>query len=258
MEISWFKSNNSEFKTILILILSIAPISFLMKYISEWTHEFLGHCGIGFLIGGQPINYYVSWIWPLEFGHASVSFPIGASNISRALMASGGIITCLIAAIFSNILIYFLLKKREIRSSIIFLVLHVAFWYGFWAFMNSTGYLLIGSLLNFGDIQNIANYAQISHWIFLIPGILALFFFYYIISINMGLLFKPLIKLEVRWVLFIFWLIIPFIFILFSLNPSIRMAPILFIPTFVIMFIPSIISLILSKKIYTNDLSIKS
>jgi hypothetical protein len=53
-------------------------------------------------------------------------------------------------------------------------------------------------------------------------------------------------------------LIIPFIFILFSLNPSIRMAPILFIPTFVIMFIPSIISLILSKKIYTNDLSIKS
>jgi len=248
VEIPWLISNNSKVKSILILILSVVLISFLMKYVSEWTHEFLGHCGIGFLVGGQPTNYYVSWIWPLEFGFASVSFPIGASNIAKALMASGGIITCLIAAIVSNIIIYYMLRKKELNSSGIFILTHIIFWYGFWAFMNSTGYLLVGSLLNFGDIQNIANYAQISHWLFLIPGIIALIFFYYLISINTSLLFKPLLKLKVKWILFLFWLLIPFIFVLFSLNPSIELSPNLFTLIFFLMFIPSVFSLVISKE----------
>ncbi|MFX1379421.1 MAG: hypothetical protein ACFFA4_10045 [Promethearchaeota archaeon] len=252
LEISFLKSRNSKFRKILFLILSVTPVSFLMKYVSEWTHEFLGHCGIGFLVGGNPTSYYVSWIWPLEFGYASVSFPIGASNISRALTASGGIITCLVAAISSNILIYYLLRKKEIRSNIIFIALHIAFWYGFWAFMNSTGYLLIGSLLNFGDIRNIANYAQISHFIFLIPGFLALIFFYYIISINFSLLFKPLSNLRIKWILVIFWLLIPFISIFFSLNASINIPKNLVILLFAIMFIPSIVSLIITKRIISD------
>ncbi|MFX1437258.1 MAG: hypothetical protein ACFFAA_08750, partial [Promethearchaeota archaeon] len=178
-----------------------------------------------------------------------VLFPIGASNISRALMASGGIITCLIAAISSNFIIYYVIRKREINSIITFVTLHSAYWYGFWAFMNSTGYLLIGSLLNFGDIQNIANYAQISNWVFLIPGFLFLGFFYYIISINMNLLFKPLIKLNVKWKIFIFWLLIPLIFVLFSLNPYISIPANLYVLIFAVMFIPSILSFKISKRI---------
>ena len=162
IEIPWFDSDSSKLRKILFLIISVLPISFLMKFVSEWTHEFLGHCGIGFLVGGQPINYYVSWFWPLEFGYAIVVFPIGASNISRALMAGGGILTCLIAAISSNIAIYYILKKRAIKSSMVFITLHALFWYGFWAFMNSTGYLLIGSFLNFGDIGLIALACR--HW----------------------------------------------------------------------------------------------
>ncbi|MFX1429828.1 MAG: hypothetical protein ACFFCY_06645 [Promethearchaeota archaeon] len=251
LEITWLKSYNSQLKRILILILSIAPISFLMKYVSEWTHEFLGHCGIGFLVGAQPISYYVSWIWPLEFGGASVLFPIGASNISRALMAGGGIITCLIAAISSNLIIYYIIRKKQTRSIKTFFILHIIFWYGFWAFMNSTGYLLIGGLLNFGDIQNIANYLQISNWVFLIPGFLVLVFFYYLISINMSLLFKPLLKLNLKWILFIFWLLIPFIFVLFSLNPTINIPANSYFLIFPVMFIPSIGSLIFSKRIFS-------
>ncbi|MFX1302574.1 MAG: hypothetical protein ACFFBV_13585 [Promethearchaeota archaeon] len=251
LEISGLKSNNSKLKKILILILSLGPISFLMKYVSEWTHEFLGHCGIGFLVGGEPISYYVSWIWPLEFGYALVSFPIGTSNISKALTASGGIITCLIAAISCNITIYFVLRKKKFKSNILYIMFHIVFWYGFWAFMNSTGYLLIGSLLNFGDIQNIANYAQISHWIFLIPGFLALILIYYLISINVGLVFKPILKLKGRWILFIFWLLIPLIFVLFSLNPSIAISLNLFFIIFPLMFIPSIISLFISNRVFS-------
>ena len=224
-----------------------------MKYISEWTHEFLGHIGIGVLVGGQPNSYYVSWIWPLEFGNASVFFPIGTNNIAKALVASGGIIACLTVAIVCNLIIYFLLKKKDIRSIIIFVIYHFIFWYGFWAFMNSTGYLLIGSLLNFGDIQNIIYYTQIPHLFFLVVGIFALVFLYYLISINTKAIFKPLLNVKGKWILFIFWLLIPFIFTLLSLNPSINMSLNLFILILVVMFIPSLISLFISKKLYSDN-----
>jgi len=240
LEVLWFNSGNSKWRTLLFLIISVFPISFLMKFVSEWTHEFLGHFGIGFLVGGQPINYYVSWIW----------FPIGASNISRALMAGGGILACLIAAISCNIVIYYVVRKRTINSSIAYTALHILFWYGFWAFMNSTGYLLVGSLLNFGDIRLITIYINISNWVFLIPGFLALIFFYYLISKNFNLLFKPFSSLKTKWKLFIFWLFLPFIFILFSLNPSITISLNLFFIVFPLMLIPSIISLVISKRVF--------
>jgi hypothetical protein len=222
-----------------------------MKFVSEWTHEFLGHCGIGFLVGGQPTSYYVSWIWPLEFGYAFVSFPIGASDLSRALMAGGGIIACLIAGISCHITIYYIGRKRVIKSNIVFMILHILFWYGFWAFMNSTGYLLVGSLLNFGDIRLITIYMNISNLVFLIPGFLALVVFYYLISSNFNFLFKPFSSLKPKWKLFIFWLLLPFIFILFSLNPSITISLNLFFIVFPLMFIPSIISLLVSNRIFS-------
>lgn len=251
LDVLWFNSGNSKWRTLLFLIISVFPISFLMKFVSEWTHEFLGHCGIGFLAGGQPISYYVSWIWPLEFGFAQVSFPIGASNISKALMAGGGIIACLIAAISCHIVIYYVVRKKAIKLNIVFIILHILFWYGFWAFMNSIGYLLVGSLLNFGDIRLITIYTNISNWVFLIPGFLALLIFYYLISKNFNLLFKPFSSLKTKWKLFIFWLFLPLIFILFSLNPSIAISLNLFFIIFPLMFIPSIISLVISKRVFS-------
>jgi len=223
-----------------------------MKFVSEWTHEFLGHLGIGFLVGGQPISYYVSWIWPLEFGYAVVSFPIGTSNIARALMAGGGILTCLIAAISCHIAIYYIGRKRAIKSGKVFILLHVLFWYGFWAFMNSTGYLLIGSFLNFGDIRLINIYTGISNWVFLIPGFIALIVCYFLISFNFNFLFKPIIRLKPKWTLFIFWLFLPLIFITFTLNPDIIISFNLFIIIFPLMFIPSIISLMISKRLFLS------
>lgn len=247
----WFNSGNLKWKKLLFIVISIFPISFLMKFVSEWTHEFLGHCGIGFLVGGQPISYYVSWIWPLEFGYAFVSFPIGASNLSRAFMAGGGIIACLIAGISCQIAIYYVVRKRAIKSNIVLTILHILFWYGFWAFMNSTGYLLVGSFLNFGDIRLITIYTNISNWVFLIPGFLALLVFYYLISNNFNYLFKPFSSLKTKWKLFIFWLLLPVIFILVSLNSSITISLNLFFIVFPLMLVPSIISLLISNRAFS-------
>ncbi|MFX1434172.1 MAG: hypothetical protein ACFFB1_10385, partial [Promethearchaeota archaeon] len=151
-----------------------------------------------------------------------------------------------------HIIIYYVVRKRAMKSNIVFIILHILFWYGFWAFMNSIGYLLVGSLLNFGDIRLITMYTDISNWVFLIPGFLALIFFYYLISKNFNLLFKPFSSLKAKWKLFIFWLLLPVIFILVSLNPSIAISLNLFFIVFPLMLIPSIISLIFSNRVFPD------
>jgi hypothetical protein len=57
--------------------------------------------------------------------------------------------------------------------------------------------------------------------------------------------------LKTKWKLFIFWLLLPIIFILFSLNPSIAISLTLFFIIFPLMFIPSIISLVFSRRVFS-------
>jgi len=220
-----------------------------MKFFSEWTHEYLGHCCIGFLVGGNVNSYYISWIWPLEFGYAFVSFFGSVEPLPRILMYSGGIITCLTAAFLSQGIIALIGRKRVIKLNWQLIPLNLLFWYGFWAFMNSVGYLLVGGLINFGDIYYISAISGIPHIVFLIPGFLAFFVLFYLISNNFYKLFRNFMKIDGRWMLTFFWLIIPIVYLFFIINPAINMTNILMATSFPLMFIPSIISLLLSKYI---------
>jgi hypothetical protein len=217
-----------------------------MKYISEFTHEILGHGGFGFLLGGTLVNYYISWIWPLEFGYAFVNLPLGSSSTLRAIVASGGIISCAIGALISHIIIYSFNKKREIRNSYLFILFHFIFWYGVWGFMNSAGYLLVGALLNFGDIGQIVLLTGINNIFFISIGFIELFILYFFISINTYTLFGPLLHLKQKWIIFGIWLLIPIVYLLFIFNPmitisfhlSIFLLPVMFIPSIFTLFIP--------------------
>ena len=123
-------NNKIWFKQILFLS-SFTIISFLMKFLSEWTHEYLGHCCIGSLMGGFVNSYFVSWIWPLEFGYAFVSFFGSVEPLPRILMYSGGIITCLTAAFMSQGIIAILGRKGKIGLNWLLIPLNFLFWYGF-------------------------------------------------------------------------------------------------------------------------------
>ena len=197
-------------------------------------------------MGGTPVEWYVAWLWPLRLGHAYVEFPSGTSNFAYALMKSGGIITCLTAALISELVIYRFFKHNQQKPMKfwIFLLPHIFFWYGFWAYANSVGYLLVGSILNFGDISGLAMYAGISPWLFVIPGFLFFTLLYYVISLNFYNIFRSLITLKPKWTIFIFWLYIPVLYVLFNLNPGISLNIISYIFGFAIMFIPSVFSFI--------------
>jgi hypothetical protein len=224
-----------------------------MKFVSEWTHEYLGHCCLGALVGGNVVDYYVSWIWPLEFGHALVRFFGSVDVLPRIIMYSGGIITCLSAAFLSQLIVFLSVRKKSIKNNFILITLNFLFWYGFWAFMNSVGYLLIGALINFGDIQFISNLSGIPNQFFLIPGFIAFFILFYLISNNFYKLFKNIVKLAPKWMVALFWVIIPIVYIFFISNPDINMNFIFIISAFPLMFIPSIISILLSKYMIKNS-----
>lgn len=238
-KINWFK--------LVFCLFSFTAISFLMKFLSEFTHEYLGHCCIGALVGGIVQGYYVSWIWPLEFGYAYVSFFGSVEPLPRILMYSGGIITCLTAAFLSQGIIFLIGSKKKKNSYALLIPFNLLFWYGFWAFMNSVGYLLVGGLINFGDIHQISNISGIPNTIFLIPGFIAFFLLYYLISNNFNHLFRGFIKIDTKWMLALFWLIIPIVYIFFIINPSISINIVFIAISFPLMFIPSIISIFLSR-----------
>jgi hypothetical protein len=225
---------------------SLILISFLMKYISEWTHEFLGHGVFGILLGGELVNYYVSWIWPLEFGLAQVNLPLGSGYGTRAIVASAGIITCGIASLFTQTLLFFVLRRKSNTKIWLTIVFHFIFWYGFWAFMNSIGYLLVGGLLNFGDIGQIVYLTGLPNLLFIFIGFILLIVLYYFISMNSYYLFKPFINLSKKWITFGIWLFVPIIYILFSLNPDINLSQNLFLILLPIMFGPSTLALLIS------------
>jgi hypothetical protein len=230
---------------LVLFFLSITIIAFLAKYASEWTHEFLGHCGFGLLVGGVPIDFYVSFFWPIEFGYARVSVN---GDISRVVMLIGGITSCFIAATLSNLYLYFWTKKRYSKEKSLsigkLLVFHVIFWYGFWAFVNAVGYLIIGGISNFGDVGQISNITDIPGWIFSLIGAIAFFGFYYLISNNVYLIFQQIFpNRSIKTILSIFWLILPLLLIFLMLNPDIRnfISWWMIIVTVGLMFIPSLI-----------------
>ncbi|MFX0075859.1 MAG: hypothetical protein ACFE96_10485 [Candidatus Hermodarchaeota archaeon] len=228
------------------LISSLLLISFLMKYLSEWTHEFLGHGVFGVLLGGELVDYYVSWIWPLDFGYAQVILPLGSGYGARAIVASGGIIACGSAALLTQIFMFFVFRKRGIEQAWLTIGFHFVFWYGFWAFMNSIGYLLVGGLLNFGDIGQIVYLTGLPNTLFITIGFILLIILYFFVSANSYYLFGPLTNLSKKWITFSIWIFVPVIYILFSLNPDINLPQNLFLLLLPIMFIPSILSLIIS------------
>lgn len=254
------KEEPNRLMRISFLFLSLIVISFFLKFASEFTHEVLGHCGFGMLMGGTVNGWYVSWIWPLEFGYASVSFGAGipgSSTFARAVMMIGGIAACLIAASVSHSLIYVTSKKRILPKGSIskskLLILHVAFWYGFWAFANSVGYLILGGVTNFGDIGMFVGLTGTPNWLIITLGFIAFFILLYLISFNSSIIFRPLLpKTSPKMITSIFWLILPLIFFLILLNPDMPV-PIWMIPVgFAAMLIPTVLMLFIGNRFPNN------
>ena len=232
-----------------VFLVSFLILGFVMKIASEFMHEVGGHGLFVLLFGGKIKNVYISVLWPYTLSYINWSLPSGLTSMQMALIYGGGILVC--SCISFLIQIFLTLKKEISWYSALAL-----FWLAFWTLVNSTGYLVVGGLTPFGDIQDLIRLGVFTAFFSLAFGI-ALFAVGFVgLSWILRRIFAerfPLNKASLG--VPIFWLLIPVLGI-GMLASSERIFQLAYIP---LMFIPSLLSfileyfLVLSKKEADTD-----
>jgi len=181
-------------------ILAFLIAGFMMKMVGEVVHELLGHGFFVLLFGGHVTHFFISLLWPYEFSYVRWSIP-SASPGQMAWVTSGGI---LVSAIVSfSIQILFLRKQLRWQFSV------PLFWLSFWCYINATGYLIVGGVFPFGDVEELFRLGVLTSYFATIIG-MALFLagFFLLSEILRGTLIAFL-KEKAGWGILTFWFIIP-------------------------------------------------
>jgi len=124
----------------------------------------------------------------------------------RAWIAGGGILVCLIVSGLIQVLLLFDVVK-DWRLSF------PLFWLAFWAFLNPTGYLIIGGIRPFGDVLSLISAGVFTQELLLLIGLSVFFAAFVSLSrILMTQLSREGVAQgtgELRFSLALFWAIIP-------------------------------------------------
>jgi len=123
--------------------------AFVMKAVGEFIHEVLGHCLFVKLFGGYVIRVYIAMLWPYELSEVVYGSPqSGFQTWQSALITASGIVVCVLASLILQGLL--LLNKVKATSSS-----SILFWLSFWTSISPAGYLIIGGIRPFGDVQQL-------------------------------------------------------------------------------------------------------
>ncbi len=147
-----------------LFLLSFFVLGFILKVLSEFIHEVLGHGLFVLLANGRIRGIKISLLWPLELSHISTSLPDGITPLEIALIEAGGIIACSITFFISLLTLIRIKPDRWLYSTCLV-------WLAFWCLMNSAGYLVIGGLSPFGDIYRLINLGVLTRSISFIIGL---------------------------------------------------------------------------------------
>jgi len=208
---------------------------FIIKIISEAVHELLGHGLFVLLFGGKITGLYISILWPYELSRISWSLPSGITSTQIALIYAGGIIVFLSASLLPQA---FLLVKKKIRRYFALTL----FWFAFWTFMNSTGYLLIGGLAPFGDVYELTNLGVLTTLLSLAIGLIIFVIGFVALSWILRRIFVEVFSIKKASLgVIIFWFIIPILSIVMLANPE-RGLRWTYLP---LTFIPALLSLVI-------------
>jgi len=214
-------------KKIFLMIFII--VSFVTKIIAEFVHEVCGHGFFVLLFGGTIKTVHISVLWPYELSYISWSLPSHVTPIQKAWIYSGGILVCLCVSFL--IQAFLLLRKGTSQHLSITL-----FWFAFWNFISSIGYLLIGGLTPLGDVYELIRLKVLTSTISLAIGLI--FFIIGFVTLS-WILRKILSKIfsfkEASLGVTLFWLIIPMLIMLILISPErnlqVAYFPLAFIPT---------------------------
>lgn len=173
---------------------------FVMKMVGEAVHELLGHGSFALLFGGQVTYVYISLLWPYEFSYVGLSIP-SAMPDQMAWIVGGGI---LVSAIVS-FLIQFLLLWKYIRWQFSLPL----FWLSFWCHINATGYLIVGGISPFGDVEELMRLGALTSLLAVMLGAALFLAGFFLLSEILRRTLTIVLEKKARWEMLAFWFIVP-------------------------------------------------
>jgi len=183
-----------------VFTLAFLSAGFVMKIVGEAVHELLGHGALALLFGGRVTDFYISLIWPYEFSYVRLSIP-DATSSQMMWVIGGGI---LVSAVVSYSVQAFLLwKKLRWEFSV------PLFWLSFWCYVNATGYLIVGGVYPFGDVEELIHLGVLTSSLALVIGAALFLVGFFIISGILRRTLATFLKKKTRWWILAFWFIIP-------------------------------------------------
>jgi hypothetical protein len=225
-----------------IFVASFTVIGFAMKIVAEFVHEVLGHAVFVLLFGGEITNLYISVLWPYDLSYVEWILP-SASPLQLAWIYAGGILICLILS--------FLIQAFLIWKGRVWLHFKIAlFWLAFWALVSSTGYLLIGGLTPFGDVEKLVELGVLTSFLSLLMGLLIFAMGFVLLSTILRRIMLEVFPMEkAKLGVAIFWLIIPLLVAVMVASPE-RSLHVGYVP---LAFIPALASFLMEHFILASE-----
>lgn len=173
---------------------------FVMKVLGEVVHELLGHGFLVFLFGGQVTDFYISLFWPYEFSSVGWSTP-NATPEQMTWIAGGGILVSVVVSYFIQILL--LWRRVNWRFSVPLL------WLSFWCYISASGYLIVGSVFPFGDVEELIRLGALTSSSALVIGSVLFLTGFFILSKILRRTLSPFLNEKTRWGVLAFWFVVP-------------------------------------------------
>lgn len=178
----------------------------VMKAVGELVHELMGHGLFVLIFGGRITRVHISLLWPYELSHIWFS---GSFDVGQLIwIHGGGILVCLAA---SSMLQALLLVGRVTDWRLGILL----FWLSFWTFINPSGYLIVGGVRPFGDVERLIDYGVLSQATSMALGMVVFLSSF----LSLSRIFRDLLidtgltgsEREMRIYLATLWLIVPLV-----------------------------------------------
>lgn len=181
-------------------ILAFLIVGFVMKMVGEAVHELLGHGSFVLLFGGRVTSVYISLLWPYELSYVGWSMP-RASLDQMVWVVGGGILVSAIVSFF----IQFVLLWKHLRWQ--FSV--PLFWLSFWCYINATGYLIVGGVSPFGDVEELIRLGVLTSSFATIVGTALFLVGFVLLSKILCETLTTFLEEKTSWGILTFWFIIP-------------------------------------------------